>query len=49
MSRPRPRNRLVIHWDIRGKRLELSAAGTVGVIVLFAMVVLAIAMLARML
>jgi len=49
MSGRKPENRLTIHWDITGKRLELSAAGAVGVIALGAAIVIGIAILVRML
>lgn len=49
MSRPKPENRLTIHWDIKGKRIELSAAGAVGVIALGAAIIIGIAILMRML
>ncbi|KKN90619.1 hypothetical protein LCGC14_0225620 [marine sediment metagenome] len=49
MSRSQPENRLKVHWDLKGKRLELSADGTLGVTaVCLAIVVIGIA-LARLL
>jgi len=49
MSPLRTENRLAIHLDIKGKRLELSAAGVTGVMALFGLVVLCLAILSRML
>ena len=47
MSRSKPENRLKIHWDIKGKCLELSAVGVVSIIAVCLVVIVAI--LVRML
>ena len=48
MSRSKPETRLMLHLDIKRKRVELSVVGVVGVITV-CLVIIAIAILARVL
>ena len=44
MARSKPENRLMLHWDIRRNRVQLSVAGVVGVIAVCLAIVIGIAL-----
>ena len=43
MSRSQPENRLTLHWDIKRKCVQLTAAGAVGVVAVCLAIVIGIA------
>ena len=48
MSRSKPENRLMLHLDIKRKRVQLSVVGVVGIITV-CLAIITIAILARVL